>query len=619
MRKNYSSALFSANCSLDILESIEMLSLKVHCLRKLNRFSESLQLLDQISDKLTNSSELKNREKITDFLEDMRRLTIDQMKRTPEAEDCSPINEPNEINQKWIHPALEIRHSPKEGRFIVANQFIPERTVILVESPVISRLNEQRMDFCNICFKAVDSQFWPCDGCDEVVFCSKQCWLKAPQSGHTYECGFIRFFDIMPGSQMSYKLVSTIGVRRAMDLMRDNDNSIIKDHGRWAEATDPETRFRFFSSLCDNEGISMGPHKELAIVLKAIETAFAFDFTGQLDFVPEEDFESFVDLVEFCYKMNRKTLFNCFAVRSYRKDPIGSMACPMAALFNHSCLPNIYWSSMNGTFVGITLIDIEEGQEITDCYGPSALLEGVVDRQSKLRTNYLFDCHCHSCLIDFRSVLSLRCLQCSGPVFYRYDDSADLSSLRLCVQCGTPFDDWQIKSKEVEELHQIFCREIKELSGDPIRYQSLASAEFALKKLMQMVCPSSVPLLTCLTRLVEVYHKYGMVERALDCGAAVEAAIDEQLKPVFGQKRVSFTIIKVLLLMTDLYHQYVSESQTLNKIDRNRCLRMYSKLLKMLDNCQALDQKSFKELNRLSIDHSERKRREFHWLTQLLS
>lgn len=67
-----------------------------------------------------------------------------------------------------------------------------------------------------------------------------------------------------------------------------------------------------------------------------------------------------------------------------------------ATRFNHSCLPNTYysWSEKRGEIVFHAMIDTPEGEELTICYGRPFLTR--LERQSQLRI-YNFSCCCSAC------------------------------------------------------------------------------------------------------------------------------------------------------------------------------------------------------------------------------
>ena len=70
-----------------------------------------------------------------------------------------------------------------------------------------------------------------------------------------------------------------------------------------------------------------------------------------------------------------------------------------ATRFNHSCLPNTYysWSETRAEIVFHSMVPIPKGEEMTICYGKSFLTR--LERRSELRI-YNFHCHCPACRPD---------------------------------------------------------------------------------------------------------------------------------------------------------------------------------------------------------------------------
>lgn len=70
-----------------------------------------------------------------------------------------------------------------------------------------------------------------------------------------------------------------------------------------------------------------------------------------------------------------------------------------ATRFNHSCLPNTYysWSETRGEIVLHAMIDVARGEEMTICYGDP--FSTRLQRQCELR-NYNFRCTCPACRSD---------------------------------------------------------------------------------------------------------------------------------------------------------------------------------------------------------------------------
>lgn len=73
---------------------------------------------------------------------------------------------------------------------------------------------------------------------------------------------------------------------------------------------------------------------------------------------------------------------------------------PKISLLNHSCDPNIR-NSFDGSFLTIYATrDINENEEILNCYISNYKLMGKTERQIPLKQQYCFDCQCSKCSSD---------------------------------------------------------------------------------------------------------------------------------------------------------------------------------------------------------------------------
>ena len=69
-----------------------------------------------------------------------------------------------------------------------------------------------------------------------------------------------------------------------------------------------------------------------------------------------------------------------------------------ASMFNHSCVPNVFWTWIGDLFVIRAMRDISAGQELTLSYALGA--EGTDKITNMLRTDYGFKCTCALCKAD---------------------------------------------------------------------------------------------------------------------------------------------------------------------------------------------------------------------------
>ena len=77
---------------------------------------------------------------------------------------------------------------------------------------------------------------------------------------------------------------------------------------------------------------------------------------------------------------------------------LGAGLYPTAALFNHSCDPNIVRCNVGRRMVSVASRDIKRGEEISDCYGLPWYSMSRQSRQEITSKFYKFHCQCPPCL-----------------------------------------------------------------------------------------------------------------------------------------------------------------------------------------------------------------------------
>ena len=76
---------------------------------------------------------------------------------------------------------------------------------------------------------------------------------------------------------------------------------------------------------------------------------------------------------------------------------VGAGLYTTAALFNHSCDPNIVRANVGRSMVSVTTRHIPAGQEIVDCYGLPWYSKPRETRQEITEKFYKFKCGCEAC------------------------------------------------------------------------------------------------------------------------------------------------------------------------------------------------------------------------------
>lgn len=82
----------------------------------------------------------------------------------------------------------------------------------------------------------------------------------------------------------------------------------------------------------------------------------------------------------------------------------GKACFPSVAMLNHSCCNNVGLIFVDDWCYGVALEKLEIGTELTMNYGTDLLCEDKLERKSKLRDRYGFECECEACECDENEV-----------------------------------------------------------------------------------------------------------------------------------------------------------------------------------------------------------------------
>ncbi|QRV81957.1 SET and MYND domain protein [Ceratobasidium sp. AG-Ba] len=152
------------------------------------------------------------------------------------------------------------------------------------------------------------------------------------------------------------------------------------------------------------------------------------------------------DIVDLLSKFST----NAHTLSTPSLTPIGVAISPIAALINHSCLPNCVIvfpkaHKLPNQLEVICIRPMNPGEELTTSYVDMAL--PAEHRQTILRERYMFECKCESCrltvaklddYVDGRRALRCARRECEGFLpLPKLDDPELLTDEKKCLQCRT--------------------------------------------------------------------------------------------------------------------------------------------------------------------------------------
>jgi len=182
-------------------------------------------------------------------------------------------------------------------------------------------------------------------------------------------------------------------------------------------------------------------------------------------------------------------LFSCnnFNISDGDMRPIGIGLYPVAALINHSCVPNSV-AVFEGTTVSIRAIQpIAPDEEVTISYIEIGASNS--QRQTMLRDHFFFVCQCPRCAVESPEAIGLRCSKkgCEGVAVE--GDSAN----SVCLVCGTRADQSDISNSLI--LGRQASKQAEEATDPVVKRRYL---EQAAGKFMEILHPHNVELLHAL-------------------------------------------------------------------------------------------------------------------------
>lgn len=165
-------------------------------------------------------------------------LTLNFLKNFKPADDNEENSEekPDDDNQKMLKNVLnsEVNYVMDDrvavmvdcyqGRYMIAKEFIPKGSTILVERSFSVGYNDKaRHEYCVYCSARINGKSIPCKYCIDVIFCNESCQENAWNIFHQHECTLVSLF--IDGnyqgcyqSEHMYRTLSRVGIWNALKV-----------------------------------------------------------------------------------------------------------------------------------------------------------------------------------------------------------------------------------------------------------------------------------------------------------------------------------------------------------------------------------------------------------------
>jgi len=405
-----------------------------------------------------------------------------------------------------LHRKVEVKYTKEQGRFTVAKEKIPAGTTVLAEDPLGWALEVEKFGTnCQHCLGQI-SVIIPCQYCTSVAFCCVECKDQAMADYHGRECGLM---GVLAASALNNFCLLTVRAlarytaKDILDMKSDMKPPDIK-HGK------TEASMGLYDSSDIRTGLNLVHHSEYLgqddTIMRTLISVFLMKCLKQTKFyqntsVNKED-DLFIakviyTLINACpantheiHTLNTPTMERWSPMAEMKA--IGAGLYPTAALFNHSCDPNIIRCNVGRKMISVASRDIQPGEEIQDCYGLPWYSKTRDERQNITNKFYKFSCICRACkdgwvtsdLLGLYSVSELSRLVCScGAVVVKKDGRF------LCDKCGKESDpkniDLQKLRGEVQSAGERLYTDLDWAGG-------CAALSKAYSNLASQICPPTL-------------------------------------------------------------------------------------------------------------------------------
>ena len=282
---------------------------------------------------------------------------------------------------------MTVRHQKGRGRFVEAGEDIPVGTTLLRESPITWAIHPERFgSHCQECLSQVKSVI-PCPHCSAVCFCSVHCRDVALTSYHQYECQansvlIASGLNIYPA--LTFRLFARFGLEHIWALRGELDS-----HNDTAGAT-TTSQYReddlvnAFNLVCHEDKVTEEEQLLRTFVavflLKLLQfNNFFGNYSETETFAELSDRDLYIGtlILHFTHSFPQnvhdiallETSESRRWVNSAEIKSLGAGVYLTAALFNHSCDPSFMRCNVGKQMVSVTNKNIQQGQEISECYG----------------------------------------------------------------------------------------------------------------------------------------------------------------------------------------------------------------------------------------------------------
>lgn len=443
---------------------------RARTLEKLNRPVEAMRDLNEL---FKRNSEYKNKASITfdsaTLRADVEPLTFRVKQESDSLEGASA--------------ALRMEHSEVKGRLIYSRRPINDGELLFAERPFAHWLRPTCYStYCHHCMRKLSPyQFFPCNRCVRVRYCSTRCAQQADQEYHHTECALIPVLCHWASGHMSLRLLLRDGLEQ---VFREEQQPVPESH-QWP-ALGFHAKYSCIRSLIGEQSFTDAdyycPLVIGSVLLSSLLTTvnviaaerqqqFSTLLLRSLMQILENTFmiydNNFTPVLEANDTLRSTQLFQqieqteAASQQRNHTDNDGSAElqsnvlriCPQAnkigvglysaaSLVSHSCDNNALKYYNGNQIVIVAGKNVPADSEVNIEYGAHYKMNSLADRRQYLLTNFGFQCGCSACKQGLENIgWSYRCPICSEGALVRNADGSSYCANGNCPtdasQCDT--------------------------------------------------------------------------------------------------------------------------------------------------------------------------------------
>ncbi|KAF7719929.1 Uncharacterized protein PECH_005786 [Penicillium ucsense] len=312
---------------------------------------------------------------------------------------------------RWVHPHLIESIDPIKGRQLRASQDIPAGTCILIDCPyaIIPVVDNPATSegllcsnrACNRALRAPASRVVCSKSClSDVAWCSTTC-RDSNMAYHNFECSWLKRYAVPIRKKwgeyvfgMSWVIVRLLASQHVERTTRLEDEGV-RPTQEW------KCDWRGVESLCGS--VDSWSHEQVRswtlLVKKYLQKSAVLphDMTPDqvLHLICQEEANSFG-------LYPRETgIYPCPEPPMDRGEQYAAAVYPIAAMANHSCIPNMmHKPDESGRMIFTASQDILAGQECCISYFDLTEHINLTSRREHLRKSFRFTCQCDRCTLE---------------------------------------------------------------------------------------------------------------------------------------------------------------------------------------------------------------------------